>query len=89
MDGRVHIYQAVVDTMQTVIRQQPPKKVDEPIYIYPHDLLGWLPFHCSEWTIRRYCRDMAAKSVIIPLEGNPLRVERRGRKGGYTIVAAA
>jgi hypothetical protein len=89
MDGspKLHIYRAVAETVEVVVQQQQSK--EHAVYIYPHDLLGWLPFRCSEWTVRRYCREMAEKSLIIPLTGSRLvKLERKSRKGGYTVVAA-
>lgn len=72
MDKQI-TYQAILEKACDVMQRQRLEKV------YPHDLLGWLPFQCSLWTVRRYMRQMSERGML----------ERVSYRGGYRLPQAA
>lgn len=65
------IHETVLKTVVTIAKKQATNRV------YPHDVLGWIPFDCSIWTVRRYMREMAEQGMLI----------RNSRNGGYRPAA--
>ena len=72
MDKQI-TYNAIIETVQRLTQA---KRTDR---IYPHELLGWLPFTCSVWTVRRYMVQMSEQQ----------KLERVSRRGGYRLPSPA
>jgi len=63
-------YEAVLKTVVQTVQHREQR-------VYPHQLVGFLPFDCCERTVRRYLVVMSQMGMI----------ERISYRGGYRLAA--